>query len=53
MKKGPRGKRGPYVQDYEILQEKTEICHAMIPPQELSKGHKFKVFGEAQFKGKA
>jgi hypothetical protein len=25
----------------------------MIPPQDLSKGHKFKVSGEAQFKGKA
>jgi hypothetical protein len=24
----------------------------MIPQQELSKGHKFKVTGEAQFKGK-
>jgi hypothetical protein len=29
------------------------LAHIMIPQQELSKGHKFKVSGESQFKGKA
>jgi hypothetical protein len=31
----------------------TGRINLMIPPQELLKGHKFKVSGEAQFKGKA